>query len=205
MFQALRLTDYVLFDRLDLEFGPGLNVISGETGAGKSILLGALGLLLGGEAAAELVRSGAERAVAEALFSLDRDARSRLAEAVFGGEDPGEELVLRREITSSGRSRSYVNGAMANLQLLRSLGEELVQIHGQADNRLLVRPAQQLELLDAFGALGDRRSTFAALLARSRQAERRLESLEKALAAFNSEQELLRFQLQEIDSTAPRA
>ncbi len=203
MFQVLRLTDYVLFDRLDLEFGPGLNVISGETGAGKSILLGALDLLLGGEAAPELVRAGAERAVAEGLFSLDRVARASLAEAVFGGEDPGEELVLRREITSSGRSRSYVNGAMANLQTLRGLGEELVQIHGQADNRLLVRAAQQLELLDSFGGLVDRRAAFAALLTRSRQATRRLEALEKALAAFNSEQELLRFQLQEIDSASP--
>ncbi len=205
MFQTLRLTDYVLFDRLDMEFGPGLTVISGETGAGKSILLGALDLLLGGEAAPEMVRAGAERAVAEGLFILTAETRTRLAESVFSGEDPGEELVLRREIASGGRSRSFVNGAMANLQMLRALGEELVQIHGQSDNRLLVRQSQQLELLDAFGALEGRRAGFSRLLARSRQAARRLESLEAARTEFNREQELLRFQLQEIDAAALHA
>lgn len=204
MLLALTLTDYVLFDRMDIEFGEHLNVVSGETGAGKSILLGALELLLGGEADVSMIRAGEERAVVEGLFRITSAICGRLSDAGIEKCDPGGELVLRREISGSGRSRCYVNGAMANLQMLRSLGEELVEIHGQADNRLLVRPAHQLDLLDAFGGLDARRADFTRLLASSRAARRRLEELEKSLEKFRNEQELIRFQLQEIDSAAPR-
>ena len=203
MLQALTLTDYVLFDRMDIEFGANLNVISGETGAGKSILLGALDLLLGGEANPSLIRAGAERAVVEGLFGLSPELRATLVAVGLEEDAPGEELVLRREISVSGRSRCFVNGSMSNLQMLRRLGEELVEIHGQADNRLLVRPARQLELLDAFGGLDSRRMEFTQLLTKSRAAERRLEELQSSLEQFRNERELMRFQLQEIDSAAP--
>jgi len=199
MLQALRVTDYVLFGRVDIEFGAHLNVITGETGAGKSILLGAVELLLGGEASSEMIRAGAERAVVEGLFTVSQDRLTQLRQAGLLDEESGAEIILRREISSSGRSRCFINGALANLTMLRRLGEELIRIHGQQKHQLLVKPSHQLDLLDAFGGLMPQRKEFASLLSRYKACAKKLSELEKSLEQRNKERELAAFQRDEID------
>ncbi len=200
MLSLLRVTDFILFGRVDIEFGDHLNVISGETGAGKSILLGAVEMLLGGEAGGTLVRSGAEKAVVEGLFYLDSRFRGELVENGLLEEDPGEELVIRREINAStGRSRCYVNGTLANLPLLRTLAERLIQVHGQQEHQFLTRGSRQLELLDSFAHLAGNREEFAARLSRFRAIDQRVRELRDQLEQGRRERELAVFQYEEIE------
>ena len=204
MIQVLRITDYVLFGRLEIEFGEHLNVISGETGAGKSILLGALGLLLGGEASPGLIRQGAEKAVVEGLFRLSESKRSRLRQADLIDNEAEEEIIIRREISSAGRSRSFINGHMTNISTLRQLGEELIEILGQQEHQLLVKSGNQLAILDAYGRLVSMRERFASVLARRKACESKLAELEDSLARNRNEMELMRFQLEEIERADPQ-
>ncbi len=199
MLSLLRVTDFILFGRVDIEFGDHLNVISGETGAGKSILLGAVEMLLGGEAGSALVRAGAEKAVVEGLFYLDSPVREQIVESALLEEYPGEELVVRREIVAStGRSRCFVNGTLANLPLLRALAGRLIQVHGQQEHQFLTRGARQLELLDSFAGLTGSRMEFAARLSRLRALEQRVRRLRRQLEQGRAERELAGFQSDEI-------
>ncbi len=199
MLSLLRVTDFILFGRVDIEFGDHLNVISGETGAGKSILLGAVEMLLGGEAGSVLVRAGAEKAVVEGLFYLDNPVRAQIVESALLEDDPGQELVVRREIVAStGRSRCFVNGRLANLPLLRALAGRLIQVHGQQEHQFLTRGARQLELLDSFAGLTGRRAEFAAGLLRLRAREQRVLKLRRQLEQSRAERELAGFQSAEI-------
>src|SRR6185503_18480738 len=136
MLRFLSIRNLAVIDRLELEFDPGLNVLTGETGAGKSILVEAVGLLLGGRASAELVRTGEDTASIEALFERD-----------------GDELLIRREITSQGRSRAFVNGALATAGALKDLSSRLIELHGQHEHQTLLDPSTHLGVLDTFGAL----------------------------------------------------
>jgi len=204
MIQILRITDYVLFGRLDIEFGEHLNVISGETGAGKSILLGALDLLLGGEASPALIRQGAEKAIVEGLFALSGSKRRRLKQAELIEDETEEELIVRREISAAGRSRSFINGRLANISALRHLGEEMVEILGQQEHQLLVRSANQLTILDAYGRLESLRERFASVLARRKKCRVKLAELEDSLARNRSERELMSFQIEEIRQADPQ-
>src|SRR5919202_676196 len=122
MLRFLSITNLAVIDRLELEFAPGLNVLTGETGAGKSILVGAVGLLVGGRASAELVRTGEEMAAVEAIFETPA----------------GREVLLRREISAQGRSRAFVDGALATSAALRELSEALVDLHGQHEHQVLL-------------------------------------------------------------------
>ncbi|HLA38406.1 MAG TPA: AAA family ATPase, partial [Candidatus Glassbacteria bacterium] len=202
MLQTLRVTDFVLFDQIDIEFSERLNVITGETGAGKSILLGAVELILGGEISAARVRTGAEKTVVEGLFSISPERLRELTEMGIVDSETGSEIIVRREVSISGRSRCFINGNLANLGQLCRLGEELIQVHGQQEHQELVRGARQLELLDAFGALDGRRKEFSALLARWRECGRRLERLRQELENGRRESELARFQFDEITRAA---
>ncbi len=151
MLRVLSVRDYVIAERVELEPGPGYTVLTGETGAGKSILVDALELLVGGRADSALVREGAERAELSAEFDLD--ARSPLAAWLAERDlqgDPGN-LILRRTLERGGRSRCFINGHVATLAQLREAGEFLVDIHGQHEHQSLLRPAAQRELLDAHG------------------------------------------------------
>jgi len=150
MLRALCIRDFVIVDRLDLEFGPGFNVLTGETGAGKSILLDALDLLLGGRAESGLIRPGAERAELSADFEYAADSPVALWLSDHDYEDAPGELMLRRVMDGSGRSRATVNGRPATLGQLRELTEKLVDIHGQNAHLMLTRPAAQRDLLDRF-------------------------------------------------------
>jgi DNA repair protein RecN (Recombination protein N) len=149
MLRALGIRDFVIVERVELETGPGFTVLTGETGAGKSILVDAIELLVGGRADASLVREGAERAELQAEFEVPKDSplEKYLADAGLEG-DPGN-VILRRVIDRSGRSRCFVNGHAATLAQLREAGEHLVDIHGQHEHQSLLRGAAQRDLLDA--------------------------------------------------------
>src|SRR5689334_11635814 len=137
MLRFLRIRNLAVIDAVEVEFDPGFNVLTGETGAGKSILVEAVGLLLGGRASADLVRTGEAQASIEALFE----------------EPDGVEVVVRREISSQGRSRSYVNGALATAGALRDLSHRLVELHGQHEHQALLDPLTHLPLLDDYAGL----------------------------------------------------
>jgi len=154
MLTALSIRDVVLIARLDLSFEKGLCVLTGETGAGKSILLDSLGLALGARAESGLVRHGAESAVVTAMFEVGPDHPARMLLAEQGLDDPGEELVLRRILGADGRSRAFVNDQPASIGLLRQIGETLVEIQGQFEPRGLIDAATHRALLDGFGGLG---------------------------------------------------
>src|SRR3954467_13327990 len=136
MLRFLRIRHLAVIDSVEVEFDPGLNVLTGETGAGKSILVEAVGLLLGGRASGDLVRTGEDTASIEAIF-----------------EGGGEELLVRREITAQGRSRAFVNGALATAGALKELSSRLIELHGQHEHQTLLDPATHLTVVDAFGAL----------------------------------------------------
>src|SRR5437588_3618128 len=136
MLRFLRIRHFAVIDSVEVEFEPGLNVLTGETGAGKSILVEAVGLLLGGRASGDLVRTGEESAAIEAIF-----------------ENGGEELLVRREITAQGRSRAFVNGSLATAGALKDLSARLIELHGQHEHQTLLDPATHLGVLDAFGRL----------------------------------------------------
>jgi DNA repair protein RecN (Recombination protein N) len=181
MLRRLSIKRLAVVDSVDVEFGPGLNVLTGETGAGKSILIEAVGLLLGGRASADLVRTGEDVATVEAIF-----------------ERGGEEILVRREITVQGRSRALVNGELATAGTLKELGPRLIELHGQRDHQTLLDPATHVAVLDAFGQLESRvestKDAFQALL-RSGEALSRSRSAASQRAA---RQELAAFQVAEL-------
>src|SRR5437867_1327562 len=166
MLTTLRIKHLALVADLTLELQPGLNVITGETGAGKSILIGALNLVLGERADRTLVRSGSESCSVEAVFGI---ARLRVPLKEFlekNGLEPCEEhqLVLKRAFTTAGTNRQFVNGSPTTLNILSTLGEWLVDIHGPHEHQSLLQPACQLAILDAFGKLEDERHQFGELI-----------------------------------------
>ncbi|MFA5539439.1 MAG: AAA family ATPase, partial [Gemmobacter sp.] len=155
MLRTLTIRDMLLIDRLDLDFRPGLNVLTGETGAGKSILLDCLGFVLGWRGRAELVRAGAAQGEVVAEFALapGHPAREVLAEA--GIEAPDGELLLRRVNTAEGRKTAWVNDRRVTGEVLRALSDRLVELHGQHDDRGLLNPRGHRQLLDAFAGADD--------------------------------------------------
>jgi len=199
--REIHIRDLAIVEQLDLEFGDGMHVLTGETGAGKSILLDALGLCLGDRANAEIIRPGAERAEVSAVFDPPGDAiRQWLAERELEGED---EIILRRVIQGSGRSRGFVNGTPVALQMLRELGEQLVDIHGQHAHQSLLRPTTQRELLDAYAGAGEARGKVAARHRELREIDRGLAELEDSDQDYEDRLALLRHQVDELEAAAP--
>src|SRR5438552_5273208 len=205
MLQGLTIRDVVLIDRLDLAFRPGLCVLTGETGAGKSILLDALGLALGRRAEAGLVRIGAKEAAVSAEFSVGRNhpAQAILREA--GREGAGETIVLRRLLAADGRSRAFVNDEPSSVGLLRELGDSLVEIQGQFEQRGLLEPANHRMILDAFAEHSVGPTALAQAWHGWREAQRREAEAARLLAASREEEDLVRHHLAELDSLAPEA
>src|SRR5262245_62595438 len=162
MLTRLSIRDIVLIDRLDIDFAEGLAVLTGETGAGKSILLDAFALALGARGDAALVRHGAEHGQVTAAFELPRNHPVR-ALAADNGIQADDELILRRAQFADGRTRAFVNEQPVSVQALRALGSALVEIHGQHDDRALVDDATHRLLLDAFADLDDEAHDVAAL------------------------------------------
>jgi DNA repair protein RecN (Recombination protein N) len=202
MLTQLRVRRFAIIDQLEVEFGPGLNVVTGETGAGKSILVSALQLVLGAKARPEMVRTGAERAEVEALFDIrdDRSARERLA--AMGLED--EELVVRRVVEAEGRTRAYVNGKLATAAQLAALATGLVDISSQHQHHTLGDPTTHLGFLDGFAGLGAERIELATLWRAFQDARTSAEEAVMIARARGDREDLLRFQLSEIEKLAPR-
>jgi DNA repair protein RecN (Recombination protein N) len=203
MLRHLDIRDMLIIDRLELAFQPGLNVLTGETGAGKSILLDSLGFVLGWRGRADLVRAGAGQGEVVAEFQLgpDHPARTVLDEAGLPVDDT---LILRRVNTPEGRKTAWVNDRRASGEVLRALSDTLVELHGQQDDRGLLDPRQHRRMLDAFGG-------HAALLAEVRQAwslrrdaETALEEAQARLAEMRSEEDYLRHAVGELDALDPQ-
>jgi len=200
----LRIRNYAVVSDLSLMLGPGLNVLSGETGAGKSIVVGALSLLLGERASSGVVRAGADRATVEAVFDVSDmpELVDRLDELGFAPEDG--QLILRREVAAEGRNRAWVNGSPATASVVGELGSALVDLHGQHEHQTLLRQVEQRAILDAYvdaqGVLERVRAAHAAV--RTRLAD--VQAREQRQAELEERAEFLRFQLQEIDAAKIR-
>lgn len=205
MLTGLSIRDVVLIDRLDLQFEDGLTALTGETGAGKSILLDALGLALGGRGDAGLVRAGAGQAVVSAVFDLPaRHAlRARLAEQ---GIEADNEVILRRVLSADGRSRAFVNDQPVAIGLLREIGREVIEVQGQFEQRGLIDPATHRGLLDDFGgpALAAKRDETASAWQRWRTVEARRAEATDAGQRADADEAFLRHALSEIDALGPK-
>ena len=201
MLHELRIKDFAIIDELRLTFRPGLNVITGETGAGKSIILQALDLLCGGRASPDVIRSEAEAAAIEGLFDPPGD--TELLDAL--GAAPDEEMVVRRTIARAGKGRAYVNGSSATTALLGRLGAQLVHIYGQHEQAMLLRPESHLDFLDGFADLGPLRARMAAAHTELAAAQHRLLTLTDQRSHIELRRDLLEFQLRELEAAAVEA
>lgn len=206
MLQEIRIQNFAIIDRLDLSFAPGLNVITGETGAGKSIVIDAVELLLGGRADPSMVRAGAERAVIEGVFVIDgRSAMALLPilerEELIAG-DALDELVVSRELRANGRSSARLNGVTVNLELLAEIGEKLVDVHGQSAHLSLLKPASHIDLLDRYAELIEARAAMAALVGKINAARREMARLQQDEAQMKRRAERLAHEIEEINAAA---
>ncbi|WP_298672168.1 DNA repair protein RecN [uncultured Sphingomonas sp.] len=200
MLTALSIRDVVLIEALDLEFGAGLGVLTGETGAGKSILLDSLGLALGQRADSGLVRHGAAQASVTASFDPPAEALRLLDTNGFAAE-PGEPLIIRRTVKADGGSRAFINDQPASAALLREIGALLVEIHGQHDDRGLLAPAGHRALLDAFGRIDT--AAASAAWAQRRAAEDALAAARAEIDTAARDREWLEHAVSELDAFAP--
>jgi DNA repair protein RecN (Recombination protein N) len=204
MLRGLDISDMLIIDRLELEFQPGLNVLTGETGAGKSILLDSLGFVLGWRGRAELVRQGATQGEVTAWFDLP-DGHAAFEVLREAGLPASNELILRRVNTSDGRKTAWVNDRRCSGEVLRALSDTLVELHGQHDDRGLLNPRGHRAMLDEFAGLDDQRSHTRAAWRAMGEAKKALEQAEKAMDAIRAEEEFLRHAVAELDALDPQA
>lgn len=204
MLQELRVENLLLIEQAELRLAPGLNVITGETGAGKTVLAHALDLLLGGRARPGIVRPGAGEAYVEGIFDLPQRVRERLDERLTA---ESEEVVLARRVGADGRTRAYLNGRSASVGELREIGGALLAFYGQHEHRKLTLSGAQLEILDGLcaGDHGARLRKCAEAFARVRRLEERMEELRELSSQRERELGLLEYELAEIDAVAPEA
>jgi DNA repair protein RecN (Recombination protein N) len=204
MLVQLAIRDIVLIDRLDLDFGAGLTALTGETGAGKSILLDAFSLALGGRGDGGLVRSGQKQGQVTAVFDppADHPARQRAGDQDLAIDG---DLILRRVQMADGRSRAFVNDQPVSIQALKAIGRELVEIHGQHDDRALVDPAMHRALLDAYGGLEKRAENTREAHAAMRRVEKALQDERRAVEAARKEADYLRHAHEELAKLDPQS
>ncbi len=202
MLIELRIENYAVIESLAVRLSPGLNVLTGETGAGKSIIVGALSLLLGERASAESVRSGADRATVEGVFDVGEraDIRAILQEQGLDADDGL--LILRREVAAEGRNRAWVNGGASTAGLVGELGGRLVDLHGQHEHQALLRPDAQRDILDAYAGQTGLVAEMAEAHAERVEAREALEALDERRREIEQRADFLRFQLREIEDAA---
>jgi len=199
MLELLRIKDFALIDDLETELKPGLNVMTGETGAGKSIIVTALNLVLGMRASSEVVRTGSREARIEALFNIQDNGRISGLLEELGFEANDKELVLARTISKEGRSRCYANGALATLGALATIGNELVDFHGQHEHQSLLKTDKQMELLDEYAGLTELRAGFAQDYGKLLEIRRTLSELDKDERERARQIDFLAHEINEID------
>jgi DNA repair protein RecN (Recombination protein N) len=200
MLIELRIRDFAVIEDLTLPVGKGLNVLTGETGAGKSIIVDALALLLGERASSEDVRTGAERALVEGVFDVSDQPDVLAALDELGVRADDGLLILRREVQAEGRNRAWVNGSAATAATVGTLGAELVDLHGQHDHQALLRRGPQRDILDAFAGASELAAEVRREHARWLEVGRELEERTARLESLREQAEFLRFQLDEIES-----
>ncbi|WP_353427191.1 DNA repair protein RecN [Polynucleobacter sp. MWH-UH19D] len=208
MLQTISLRDFVIVDQLELDFASGFTVLTGETGAGKSILLDALGLVLGERADSSQIREGSNRAEISATFRIEAELIQSfgkwLDEQGLPDEDEGQTLLLKRIVESNGRSRAFINGSVATLTQLREAGDQLVDIHGQHAHQLLLKSGAQRELLDRHAGLLPLASNVAQAFKILSDSRRRLAQAENAGQDIERERERLEWQLEELTELSPQ-
>jgi DNA repair protein RecN (Recombination protein N) len=201
MLAHLNISNFAIISRLEIDFRSGLNIISGETGAGKSIIINAVNLILGGRASADLIRTGADEAMVEALFNFPGNSslKSFMSELDFPFDG---DLLVKRTISREGRNRILINGCMATLQMLSRLGMMMISISGQHEHQLLLRPENHLYLLDDFGGLVGERDALTASFNEYESIKARFKKLEREINDAREKQDLALFQIKEIDAAA---
>ncbi|MBX3061542.1 MAG: DNA repair protein RecN [Anaerolineae bacterium] len=207
MLTELRIQNFAIIDQLDVQFAPGFNVITGETGAGKSIIVDAVELLLGGRADIDFVRAGSEKAVVEGIFKLSSRHEQELRpllEVEHIELDRPDELVMTREMRSNGRHVCRLNGSTVNLQYFREIAAKLVDIHGQSEHLSLLDSAEHIVLLDRYAGVEEGKQQVAALVEQLHGVRGEINSLEQDKAALERRADMLRFQIDEIRAVNPQ-
>ncbi len=204
MLKTLEIKDYALIDKIYVEFGKGLNIITGETGAGKSILVDAMSLLLGERASTEVVRKGAKKSVVEGIFNVEgnRKVKKILDEKDIEFEP---ELIVRREISPKGSNRCFVNDTPVPLSVVKDLGELLVDLHGQHEHQSLLRTDTHIEFLDDFGNYTGLLNNYKKLYRELTETEKELTALIRKEGLLKEKKDIYEFQIREIDAVSPHA
>jgi DNA repair protein RecN (Recombination protein N) len=202
MLSSLLIKDYALIENIEVKFGKGLNIITGETGAGKSILIDAMGLLLGDRASTDVVRKGSEKSVVEGIFDIS--GNKKVLNLLNENEiDAGQELIVRREVSLKGTNRCFLNDTPVNLNLIKDIGNLLVDLHGQHEHQALLHSETHIEMLDDFAnlyaLLNDYRKCYSGLI----QLQKELKDLSQKESILKEKRELYLFQLNEIDAVSP--
>ena len=203
MLKHLTINNYVLIESLDIDFAPGFSVMTGETGAGKSIILGALGLLMGGRADTGSIMPGAAKCTVEGVFNIDGYGMQNLFEENELDYEPSE-CILRREVSVGGKSRAFVNDSPVSVTLLKQVAFRLLDIHSQHSNLLLENPAFQLGILDAVAGHHDVIAQYQGHYSHIVESRRRLKDMEENLAKRQRDEDYLRFQLDQLDEFKPQ-
>jgi DNA repair protein RecN (Recombination protein N) len=202
MLAELIITDFAIIHELRLRLAPGFNVLTGETGAGKSIIIDAVGALLGGRVENQMVRAGAQRAIVEGMFYLSDAAHAAIDPILdandLSDDDERDMLLLSRELRTGGRTTCRVNGRVVTAAALKSIGEQLVDIHGQSEHLSLLRPKEHVNLLDRYAETWEQRQAFAAIVSQWRVVKKELDELLRSEAELARRADLLKFQVEEI-------
>lgn len=201
MLKSLFIQNYALIDTLDIRFEPGFSVITGETGAGKSIILGAIGLLLGQRADSKSIKNGMSKCIIEAVFDLSAYGMQGFFER-NDLEFDGKECIVRREITASGKSRAFINDTPAPVSQLKELGEMLIDVHSQHQNLLLNKENFQLNVIDILAGDKDELQQYKRLYTAYKQTEKSLQQARQAAEQARTEEDYITFQLEQLENAA---
>lgn len=202
MLKSLFIKDYALIENIEVEFEKGLNIITGETGAGKSILIDAMGLLLGERASTDVVRKGSDKSIVEGIF--DVAGNSKVKSFIEANElDSREELIIRREISLKGTNRCFLNDSPVNLNMIKEIGDLLVDLHGQHEHQSLLRAETHIEMLDEFAQIDSVLNDYKSEIYKLNELTRNLKKMRSEESALNEKKELYQYQIKEIDSVSP--